>query len=83
MAKFVVTFEGLLMDLHMTKLGLADGVEYQSTSTLAGAAAGGAIGTRLHTVIAQGPTKKAAGDAVMNALGADADQFHGWKIEPI
>jgi hypothetical protein len=82
-AKFAVTFEALLMDPHMTKLGLADGVEYQSSSTLAGAAAGGVIGTKLNTVIAEGPTKKAAGDAVMNALGADVDQFHGWKIEPI
>ncbi|HWM63611.1 MAG TPA: hypothetical protein VNP96_06430 [Solirubrobacterales bacterium] len=83
MGKFAVSFEGMLMDPHMARLGLAEGVEYLSTSTLVGAAAGGAIGSKRHTVIAEAPTKKAAGDAVMDALGADAGKFHGWQIEPI
>lgn len=83
MTKFAVTFEGMLMDTHMTRLGLTEGVEYLSTSTLAGVVAGGAIGSKRHTVIAEAPTKKAAGDAVMAALGADAGKFHGWQIEPI
>jgi hypothetical protein len=37
MGKFAVTFEGLPMDSHMTKHGLAEGVEYLPTSTPAGA----------------------------------------------
>jgi hypothetical protein len=53
MGKFAVSFEGVLMDPHMTRLGLAEGVECLSTSTLAGAAAGGAIGSKRHTVIAE------------------------------
>jgi hypothetical protein len=36
MPKFAVTFEGQLMDPHMTKLGLAEGVEYEPSSTLMG-----------------------------------------------
>jgi hypothetical protein len=83
MQKFAVTFQGMLMDPHMTRLGLAEGVEYLSTSTLAGAAAGGAIGSKRHTVIAEAPTEKAAGEAVMAALGVDAGKFHGWEIKAI
>lgn len=82
MTKFVVTFEGLLMAPHMTKLGLAEGVEYESSSTLMGSESGG-IGGQRHTVIAEGSSVKAAGDAVMDALGADAGKFHRWEIEPI
>lgn len=83
MAKFAVSFKGVLMDSHMTKLDLAQGVEYLSTSTLAGAVAGGAIGSKRHTVVTEAPTTEAAGDAVMDALGIDAGKFHGWQIEPI
>lgn len=82
MPKFAVTFEGLLMDPHMTKLGLAEGVEYESSSTLLGSESAG-IGGKRHTVIAEGATAKAAGDAVMNALGADAGKFRRWEIESV
>lgn len=82
MPKFAVTFEGLLMDPHMAKLGLAQGVEYESSSTLLGSEPG-RIGGQRHTVIAEGPSAKEAGDAVMDALGADAEKFHHWEIEPI
>jgi hypothetical protein len=34
-------------------------------------------------VITEGPSAKAAGDAVMDALGADAGKFHRWEIETI
>jgi len=83
MAKFAVSFEGLLMDSHLSKLGLADGLDYLSSSTLAGVAAGGAIGSKRHTVIAEAPNEKAAGDAVASALGGDAGKFHRWQIEPV
>lgn len=82
MSKFAVTFEGQLMDPHMTKLGLAEGVEYESSSTLMGSESGG-IGAQRHTVITEGPSAKAASDAVMDALGADAGKFHDWEIETI
>ncbi len=63
------------MDPHMTKLGLAEGVEYELGSTLMGSESGG-VGGRRHTAIVEGPSAKAAGDAVVRALGADAGKFH-------
>jgi hypothetical protein len=79
MGKFVITFEGLLMDPHTTKLGLADDVEYRSSSTLAARAAG--VGSKLHTVIAEAESQTAATEAVARALGADASKFHNWRVE--
>jgi hypothetical protein len=72
----------MLVDSHLTKLGLAEGVEYESSSTLAGAISGGEIGEKRHTVVTEAPTAAAAGEAVMDALGSDAGKFHAWQIEP-
>lgn len=78
MNKYLVSFEGLLMDPHVTKLGLADGVDYQASSTLA---ASGGIGSKRHTAVVEAGSPKAATDAVANALGADAGKFRGWQVE--
>ncbi len=71
-----------MMDPHLTKLGLADGVDFQGTSTLAGASSG-AVGNKRHTAIVEAESETAATEAVANALGADAGKFSNWQVGPV
>ena len=69
------------MDPHLAKLDRAIGVEYWGLSTLAGAATDG-IGNQRHSAIAEAASRKAALDAVADALGADVEKFHNWSVTP-